>query len=641
MPDTIQGIIMARLDRLGDDGKRTVQLASVIGRRFLLRLLDRVAGLHRAGWRACSRELKQLEIIYEQGLLPEPAYVFKHAVIQDVAYNSLLRERRYGLHRQVGEAIEELFADRLAEHYEELAHHFVQGEALGEGLRVPGALRRPGQGRLRQPARARPLRARPRRGGPMVPPPAPQRLAEVHQKRARVWVLLTRYPEAIEESRRMLELARAAADRQAEGEALADIAFAYFATFQSANIPLAREHAEQALQIAEEIDSPRVRARSLTSLGLVDQVNGVLADSDRKFEASLAISEPAGFRDIAAQNLVWLGAHAEWRGDFRRAVAVSRRTEALATEMHDGLTELIALAFVCLAQTALGEYADAVTTIRTGLDKARERSNGFIEGRLLNSLGWLHQELGDFSRAAELNRESQELGRRISNPNVELSAAINMGLDRLRLGEPRQALELLEETSVRMEKFAFGAHRWRWSVHVGVYLAQTLLELGEPGRALLHADQALVQARATSSMKYVGWAHDLRGDVALRQGDWQRAIEELESALRRRPADRLRAADLAGRRPAGPGLREGRSARRGPAGGHPRHRDDRRGGHARARRRAAPDLPDLAPRGAGAGELRAAAARLILARQRGGHRVDGGSILGPTVDTGRLDTRKG
>jgi tetratricopeptide (TPR) repeat protein len=104
-----------------------VQLASVIGRQFLVRLLARIAGLSdRLG--GLLRELQALEIIYEQGLLPEPAYIFKHAVIQDVAYNSLLIQRRKALHRAVGEAIEELYEDRLVEHYAELAHHLTQGE---------------------------------------------------------------------------------------------------------------------------------------------------------------------------------------------------------------------------------------------------------------------------------------------------------------------------------------------------------------------------------------------------------------------------------------------------------------------------------------------------------------------------------
>jgi tetratricopeptide (TPR) repeat protein len=133
VPDTIQGIIMARLDRLGDDGKRTVQMASVIGRQFLVRLLARVAGVsHRLD--GLLRELQALEIIYEQGLVPEPAYIFKHTVIQDVAYQSLLIQRRKDLHRAVGEAIEALYPDRLEEHYTELAHHCTQGEVWDKAL---------------------------------------------------------------------------------------------------------------------------------------------------------------------------------------------------------------------------------------------------------------------------------------------------------------------------------------------------------------------------------------------------------------------------------------------------------------------------------------------------------------------------
>src|SRR5262249_59405550 len=127
VPDTIQGIIMARLDRLGDEAKRIVQMASVIGRQFLVRLLARVAGWSER-LEGLLRELQALEIIYEQGLMPEPAYIFKHALIQDVAYQSLLMQRRKDLHRAVGEAIEALYQDRLEEHYVELVHHFTRGE---------------------------------------------------------------------------------------------------------------------------------------------------------------------------------------------------------------------------------------------------------------------------------------------------------------------------------------------------------------------------------------------------------------------------------------------------------------------------------------------------------------------------------
>src|SRR5208337_3507787 len=133
VPDTMQGIIMARLDRLGIDGKRMVQLASVIGRQFVVRLLERVAGLT-GKLEGLLAELKALEIIYEHGLLAEPAYIFKHAVIQDVAYSSLLLQSRKDLHRGVGEAIEELYRDRPSEHLAELAHHFTRGEDWSKAM---------------------------------------------------------------------------------------------------------------------------------------------------------------------------------------------------------------------------------------------------------------------------------------------------------------------------------------------------------------------------------------------------------------------------------------------------------------------------------------------------------------------------
>ena len=141
---------MARLDRLGEDGKRTVQLASVIGRQFLVRLLARVAGLSDR-LEGLLRELQALEIIYEQGLLPEPAYIFKHAVIQDVAYNSLLMQRRKALHRAVGEAIEELYQDRLEEHY---ASWRTTSRRARCGTRPSPTAGRPG----RRPWRGRPYR---------------------------------------------------------------------------------------------------------------------------------------------------------------------------------------------------------------------------------------------------------------------------------------------------------------------------------------------------------------------------------------------------------------------------------------------------------------------------------------------------
>lgn len=127
IPETIQGVIMARIDRLPEASKSALQIASVIGREFTARLVERVATMEREASQALG-ELRAVELIYEKATYPELAYMFKHALTHDVAYESLLKQRRKTLHRRAGEVIEELYPDRMPEFYETLAWHFVHGE---------------------------------------------------------------------------------------------------------------------------------------------------------------------------------------------------------------------------------------------------------------------------------------------------------------------------------------------------------------------------------------------------------------------------------------------------------------------------------------------------------------------------------
>src|SRR5437016_5228478 len=106
VPDTAQDVIMARIDRLEEVPKRALQLASVIGREFTVRLLERISDV-KTQLERFLQELKVLEFIYERRFYPELAYMFKHALTHDVAYNSLLMQRRKELHRLVAIALEE------------------------------------------------------------------------------------------------------------------------------------------------------------------------------------------------------------------------------------------------------------------------------------------------------------------------------------------------------------------------------------------------------------------------------------------------------------------------------------------------------------------------------------------------------
>jgi tetratricopeptide (TPR) repeat protein len=133
VPDTIQGIIVARIDRLDEGLKRIMHVASVIGREFAFRILQSITEM-KEDLKGHLLNLQGLEFIYEKRLFPELEYIFKHALTQEVAYNSLLLARRKEIHGKIGRAIEELYADRLEEFYEMLAYHYSRSDDLAKGI---------------------------------------------------------------------------------------------------------------------------------------------------------------------------------------------------------------------------------------------------------------------------------------------------------------------------------------------------------------------------------------------------------------------------------------------------------------------------------------------------------------------------
>jgi predicted ATPase/class 3 adenylate cyclase len=127
LPDTVQAIIRTRLDRLDPDAKEVVRLASVIGRAFGRRLLERLY-VGQAPLTQVLDILKVLEMIQQTRVLPEAEYMFTHVLTQEVAYETLLLQRRKVLHGLVGDAIEALYHDRLAEQVDLLQQHFSRAE---------------------------------------------------------------------------------------------------------------------------------------------------------------------------------------------------------------------------------------------------------------------------------------------------------------------------------------------------------------------------------------------------------------------------------------------------------------------------------------------------------------------------------
>ncbi len=131
VPDNIQGIIAARMDRLEANLKTTMQVAAVIGREFAFRILETITEM-KEELKSRLVNLQGLEFIYEKKLFPDLEFIFRHALVQEVAYNSLLINRRKEIHEKIGRAIENLYAQRLEEFYEMLAYHYSKSGKLAK-----------------------------------------------------------------------------------------------------------------------------------------------------------------------------------------------------------------------------------------------------------------------------------------------------------------------------------------------------------------------------------------------------------------------------------------------------------------------------------------------------------------------------
>jgi class 3 adenylate cyclase/tetratricopeptide (TPR) repeat protein len=527
IPGTIQEVILSRIDRLEHEAKQAIQLASVIGREFTARLLGRISDPE-GQLSEILNELKTLELISEKSLFPELAYMFKHALTHDVAYATLLAERRRALHRLVGAAIEELYGDRLAEHYEMLAHHYSESQDWQKALDY---LEKAGDKATAAYANhdalefyAQALEVCEVLGEQAVPASA-----SLAGKRAFVNFGIGDVPGAIADLDRMLAASRRLGNRSLEGTALG-----YRGLFEVWNNDWERSEAtlRSAWAVAEEGCE---EIRPLVTLGLAC----LYLTANRFPEAErllITADQAAALPDIFTQgNWNWLlGFFEYWRGDADAALRILREMPEAAGRVvfnreWNSWVQAMSLG-------TKGEY-EAALRILQGIQATSDRVNlTLMRPRVLNTIGWIYGELQDHERALEWNRSSVEMLESMPgfpNPDVEPHARVNLGDNLMALGR----LDDAEEQFRIVEAVARGPRptekwmAWRYSQHLFHSYGELWLERGEPARALAYADECLEVAQVCGSAKNVVKGRRLRGQARMAQGRLDEAEHELAAAL--------------------------------------------------------------------------------------------------------------
>jgi predicted ATPase/class 3 adenylate cyclase len=135
IPSTVQDIIMARVDSLPEGARELLQTGAVIEREFDYGLIKRVTGLPGQELLTHLSILKDSELLYERGIFPRSTYIFKHALTQEVIYDSVLMNKKKRLHEEIGNAIEDIYQENIDVCYGVLAEHYIRGENYEKGAK--------------------------------------------------------------------------------------------------------------------------------------------------------------------------------------------------------------------------------------------------------------------------------------------------------------------------------------------------------------------------------------------------------------------------------------------------------------------------------------------------------------------------
>ncbi len=532
IPETIQEVILSRIDRLDHDAKDAIQLASVIGREFTARLLERMSEAKQR-LDGLLDDLKNLELIYEKAYFPELSYMFKHALTHDVAYSTLLSDRRKALHRIVGAAVEELYADRLQEQYETLAHHYELAE---DWPKARYYLAEAGKKAVAASANAdamdyfaRALDAAQKPGHDVTA----AEFAEIAIRRANVAMTIGDIPSALADAMLTVTRAHEAQDIASETRALtsAGMAQMWMHDFEAARDTLAR-------------------ARELADAG---------ADDDAKFsayvfsfEAEAILFGPAASGPFHGQAAaLWekstddlaRGAYLadgtfiaqHWRGAYRQAVSEFAEHAPIIQAAPLNQWTIAHRWAEGLGLAHAGQYEAALRLLHEVLELSGRVGEVMFPPRALNSIGWVYGELQDHEAAIGWNERSAVAGRELGmpDPEIECNARLNWADSLFALGRFDEADEHFAFVG-RVVQHPAPEERWmlwRYAQHYHHSFGELHLARGDAETALMLAEKCLRGAEETDARKNIVKARRLRGQARMALGDLVAAEEDVLAAL--------------------------------------------------------------------------------------------------------------
>jgi tetratricopeptide (TPR) repeat protein len=475
VPATVQAVLAARIDRLPADAKHLLQTAAVIGHEVPLVLLQAVADLAEEALHRSLGQLQGAEFLYETRLFPEREYTFKHALTHEVAYGSLLQERRRTLHARIVEALEGLYADRLAERVDRLAHHALRGEVWDKAV------------------------------------------AYCHRTGARA-MTQSAYHEAVtyfEQALEALHWLPERPDTQAQGIDLRlDLRSALFPLSEIERIFVYLQEAEAlARALNDQHRLGWVSASLLAHFLQTCEPDYALASGQR----ALAIAADLGDIGLTVTVQNFLGQVYGCMGDYRQAVECFQKNVAcLHSELLyerfglPGLASVLSRSHLARYLAECGAFAEGRALAEEGVRIAEAADHPYSRALAYLSVGNRYLYKGDLPQAIAVLERALDLAQGAYIRLIILHTAASLGVAYTLAGRIAEALPLLEqsiEQAATMRLMIAHALRVAW-------LSEAYLLAGRLDEACIQAQRALEFSRAHKERGHEAHALRLLGEVA-------------------------------------------------------------------------------------------------------------------------------
>ncbi len=562
VPDTIQGVVLARVDRLNAEAKHVLQCASVIGRLFKYRLLEHLARQERNLDQYLS-ELEERELVYEERTVPELEYAFKHAFTQEATYQGILERRRRGFHGQVAAGIERLYQERLEEYYEELAYHYSRSDDAAKA--VDYLLKAGDRARklyaneeaityLSQALNLAPADDHAKRYAILLSREQvydiqgkrdlqrqdletlkglvealgdDRRRAEVSVRQARYAQATNDYPLAIATAQGAIGWAQATGDKSSEAAGYMTWGHALSRAFGMGKNTEAKVYYEQALRIYREIGDRQGEGRVLNSLGLAcgGQVDPVGARA--YYEQSIHICREIGDRPGEAAPLHNLSYIILAQGDYAGARANWEQVLRIQREIGNRPGEASVLGDLANVSAMQGNYAQAMAECEHSLRISREVGTRSGEAWTLNVLGTIYLRQGDYALARDSYEQALGIAHEIGYRLVENWSLNELG-NMCKLHGNYAGARAYYEQALRLN-YESGNRNGESSP---LYTLSTLaISEGDYAQARDYCEQSLHISREMGNRNVEVWGLLLLGDIYRAQGDYTDAKATYEEAL--------------------------------------------------------------------------------------------------------------